>query len=117
VLTGELALLHDIGGLLAAARAGIPLTVVCANNGGGGIFDFLPVAGAADPAVYEEHIATPSDLDLAAVAALAGMEHRVASTADEVAAAAAAGPGLVEFGTDRAESVEMHREVVERATV
>jgi 2-succinyl-5-enolpyruvyl-6-hydroxy-3-cyclohexene-1-carboxylate synthase len=117
VLTGELALLHDIGGLLAAARAGIPLTVVCANNGGGGIFDFLPVAGAADPAVYEEHIATPSGLDLAAVAALAGMEHRVASTADEVAAAAATGPGLVEFGTDRAESVEMHREVVERATV
>jgi hypothetical protein len=29
----------------------------------------------------------------------------------------ATGPGLVEFGTDRAESVEMHREVVERATV
>ena len=114
VLIGELALLHDLGGLLAAARAGIPLTVVCANNGGGGIFDFLPVAGAADPAVYEEHIATPTDVDLEALAALAGMDHRLASTAEEVRAAAAAGPGLVEFRTDRADNVRLHREIVER---
>ena len=42
LLTGELALIHDIGGLLAARRAGADLTIVCANNGGGGIFDFLP---------------------------------------------------------------------------
>ncbi len=117
VLIGEVALLHDIGGLLAAARAEIPLTVVCANNGGGGIFDFLPVAGAADQAVYEEHIATPAGADLAAVAALAGIDYRLASTAHEVAAAAASGPGLVEFRTDRADSVRLHREVVERAVV
>jgi 2-succinyl-5-enolpyruvyl-6-hydroxy-3-cyclohexene-1-carboxylate synthase len=114
VLTGELALLHDVGGLLAAARAGTPLTVVCANNGGGGIFDFLPVAGTADPAVYEEHIATPVDVDLAKLAALAGMDHRLAATAEEVRAAAAAGPGLVEFRTERAESVRLHRELAER---
>ena len=114
VLTGELALLHDVGGLLAATRAGIPLTVVCANNGGGGIFDFLPVAGAADPAIYEEHIATPADVDLRTLVALAGIEHRLASTADEVRAAVAVGPGLVEFRTARADSVRLHREVVER---
>ena len=60
LLTGELALLHDIGGLLAARRAGADLHVVCINNGGGGIFDFLPVAEHADPALYEEHIATPA---------------------------------------------------------
>ena len=48
LLTGELALLHDIGGLLAARRAGADLQVVCLNNGGGGIFDFLPVAEHAD---------------------------------------------------------------------
>ena len=107
VLTGELALLHDVGGLLAAARAGIPLTVVCANNGGGGIFDFLPVAGAADPAVYEEHIATPSGVDLSALAALAGMSYGLQQAPD--------GPGLYEFRTDRAANVRLHREVVARA--
>jgi 2-succinyl-5-enolpyruvyl-6-hydroxy-3-cyclohexene-1-carboxylate synthase len=60
LLTGELALLHDVGGLFAARRAGVDLRVICIDNGGGGIFDFLPVAEHADPRVYEEHIATPA---------------------------------------------------------
>jgi 2-succinyl-5-enolpyruvyl-6-hydroxy-3-cyclohexene-1-carboxylate synthase len=91
LLTGELALLHDVGGLLAARRAGVELRIVCLNNGGGAIFDFLPVAEHADPALYEEHIATPAEVDLAALA-----------------------PGLTEIRTDRAENVALHRQVVER---
>ena len=113
LLTGELALLHDLGGLLAARRAGAELTVVCANNGGGGIFDFLPVAEHADPALYEQHIATPSGVDLAHVAALAGLPHRLASTPDEVRDAVAS-PALVEIRTNRADSVREHRLLVER---
>jgi 2-succinyl-5-enolpyruvyl-6-hydroxy-3-cyclohexene-1-carboxylate synthase len=113
LLTGELALLHDIGGLLAATRAGAELTIVCANNGGGNIFDFLPLAehGAGD--TFEEHVITPSGIDFAHVAALAGMEHRTASTPDELRAAAAE-PGLVEVRTDRAHNVQQHREVYAR---
>jgi 2-succinyl-5-enolpyruvyl-6-hydroxy-3-cyclohexene-1-carboxylate synthase len=114
LLTGDLALLHDVGGLLAARRLGAELTVVCANNGGGGIFDFLPVAGAADPAAYEEHIATPVDADFAAIAAVAGLPHTRASTVEEIRAAVAAGPALVEVRTDRAENVRLHRELYER---
>ena len=92
VLMGELALQHDAGGLLAARRAGVPLEIVCINNGGGGIFDFLPVAEHADPAAYEAHIATPSeDVDLAAL-----------------------WPGLREIRTDRRQNVRLHRELVER---
>jgi 2-succinyl-5-enolpyruvyl-6-hydroxy-3-cyclohexene-1-carboxylate synthase len=113
VLIGEVALLHDVGGLLAARRAGVELTVVCVNNGGGGIFDFLPLPGHADPALYEHHVATPTGLDLAALAALAGMEHRLAATPDEVAAAAAS-PGLVEVRTSRADNVRLHRELYAR---
>ena len=56
---------------------------------------------------------TPSGIDFAQVAALAGMEHRMATTADEVAAAAA-DPGLVEVRTDRAANVHGHREVYAR---
>ena len=110
---GELALLHDLGGLLAAARAGIELTVVCVNNGGGGIFDFLPVAGAADPDLYERHVATPSEIDLGTVATLAGMAHRQAGTPEEVASAVAS-PALIEVRTRRSDNVRLHREVVER---
>jgi 2-succinyl-5-enolpyruvyl-6-hydroxy-3-cyclohexene-1-carboxylate synthase len=92
VLIGELALQHDAGGLLAARRSGVPLEIVCINNGGGGIFDFLPVAEHADPAAYEAHIATPSeDVDLAAL-----------------------WPGLREVRTDRRQNVRLHRELVER---
>jgi 2-succinyl-5-enolpyruvyl-6-hydroxy-3-cyclohexene-1-carboxylate synthase len=91
LLTGELALLHDVGGLLAARRAGVDLRIVCLNNGGGAIFDFLPVAEHADPGLYEEHIATPADVDLSRLA-----------------------PGLTEVRTDRAQNVVLHREVVER---
>ncbi len=92
VLIGELALQHDAGGLLAARRAGVGLNVVCIDNGGGGIFDFLPVAEHADPAAYEAHIATPS----------------------EEAGVAALWPGLREVRTDRRQNVRLHRELVER---
>ena len=113
MLIGEVALLHDVGGLLAARRAGVELTVVCVNNGGGGIFDFLPLAGHADPALYEYHVATPTGIDLQALAALARMEHRLASTPAEVAAAASS-PALVEIRTSRADSVRLHRELYDR---
>lgn len=109
VLIGEIALLHDVGGVLAARRAGIDLTIVCVNNGGGGIFDFLPVAEHSDAVAYERHIATPADVDLAALAALAGMTHQLATTPAELASAIAAGLRLIEVHADRAESVEWSR--------
>jgi 2-succinyl-5-enolpyruvyl-6-hydroxy-3-cyclohexene-1-carboxylate synthase len=92
VLIGELALQHDAGGLLAARRAGVDLQIVCINNGGGGIFDFLPVAEHADPAAYEAHIATPSE----------GVE------------LTALWPGIREIRTDRRQNARLHRELVER---
>ncbi|HXB66035.1 MAG TPA: 2-succinyl-5-enolpyruvyl-6-hydroxy-3-cyclohexene-1-carboxylic-acid synthase [Solirubrobacteraceae bacterium] len=102
LLIGDVALAHDIGGLLAARRLELELTIVLIDNGGGGIFDFLPVAqspmarrGAespmarggtdcgqrstgGDPAeedLYTRHIATPTGLDFAQAARLYGLEH------------------------------------------
>ena len=86
LLIGELALLHDLGGLLAARRAGARLTIVCVNNGGGGIFDLLPVAGVAEAEAYERHIATPTDLALTRIAELSGMRHATATTPTQVRA-------------------------------
>ncbi|HYI37785.1 MAG TPA: 2-succinyl-5-enolpyruvyl-6-hydroxy-3-cyclohexene-1-carboxylic-acid synthase [Thermoleophilaceae bacterium] len=97
VLIGEVALVHDAGGLLAAGRAGADLRVICVNNGGGGIFDFLPLPGHAEAAVYEEHVATPTGVEPAALAALAGMKHLFS-----------------EVRTDRADSVRLHRELYQR---
>lgn len=108
LLTGELALLHDLGGLVAAARHGARPTIVCVNNGGGGIFDFLPVAEQAQAASYVEHIVTPADVDLAHVAALARLPHVVAGTPAEIRDAAT-DAALIEVRTERAANVALHR--------
>jgi len=110
LLTGELALLHDLGGVMTAKRLGAELTVVCVNNSGGGIFDFLPVAEHAAPELYGEHIATPSGVDVERIAALAGLPYTLAETPDEIGAAAFM-PGVIEVRTDRENNVKMHRQL------
>ena len=109
LLTGDLALLHDSGGLLAARRLGVPLTIVVVNNDGGGIFSFLPVA-AATPR-FEELFGTPHGLDLAHLAALAGAHFARPTTAPALRAALrdASGLSLIELRTDRRANVEVHR--------
>jgi len=110
LLTGDLALIYDLSGLAAARRLGVDLTIVCVNNGGGGIFDFLPVAEHADPDLFETQIVTPSGLTMAEVATLADLPHVVADDASAVAAALDE-PGLVEYRTDRVTNVQKHREL------
>ena len=41
-LLGDLAYQHDLGGLALAAGRGAVIVIVAVNNGGAGIFDFLP---------------------------------------------------------------------------
>jgi 2-succinyl-5-enolpyruvyl-6-hydroxy-3-cyclohexene-1-carboxylate synthase len=141
LLIGDVALAHDIGGLLAAARLGLKVTIVLLDNGGGGIFDFLPVSraamtrepepgpssdemtgsGARDerPApedIYTRHIATPTGLDFAKAAALYGLSHeRVGDVPGFRAALERALAGgrssIVEVSRGRVENVELHGRV------
>jgi len=114
LLIGELALVHDVGALLAGRRLDLELTIVCVNNGGGGIFDFLRVADHAEAEAYERLVATPSGVDLARLADGLELRHVRAETPDDVRRAAGEGPGLIEVRTDRASNVALHREVFER---
>jgi 2-succinyl-5-enolpyruvyl-6-hydroxy-3-cyclohexene-1-carboxylate synthase len=116
LLIGDVALLHDLGGLLAARRLGLELTIVVLNNDGGGIFHFLPVSG--EGGAFEEHIATPHGISLERVAALFELDHVRAAEEGALRAAlcAATGSGrvtLIEVATDRAENLALHRRLAE----
>jgi 2-succinyl-5-enolpyruvyl-6-hydroxy-3-cyclohexene-1-carboxylate synthase len=121
LLIGDVALAHDIGGLIAAARLGLKLTIVLLENGGGGIFDFLPVARAPvalEGDVYTEHITTPPGLDFAAPATLFGLGHeRVADVQGFRSALeralAAEGTSVIEVNTERAANVALHARIWE----
>jgi len=117
LLTGDVALAHDIGGLLAARRLELALTIVLLDNGGGAIFDFLPVARAKMALAggrYSEHIATPTGLDFARAGALYGLEHeRVTDlvgfrAALERALRRRAASSIIEVPSDRGANLELH---------
>jgi 2-succinyl-5-enolpyruvyl-6-hydroxy-3-cyclohexene-1-carboxylate synthase len=121
LLIGDVAFAHDIGGLLAASRLDLKLTIVLVSNGGGGIFDFLPVSStpmALERDLYTEHIATPTGLDFANAAALYGLTHECADSLPALRAAleralSQAQSAIVEVPTagDRTENVHLHRRV------
>lgn len=70
-LCGDLSFLHDLPSLeLAAQHQDRDAVLVVIDNGGGGIFDLLPVGGLPD---YRRLIRTPSRLDIAAAAAAFGL--------------------------------------------
>ena len=118
LLIGDVALAHDMGGLMAARRLGLALTIVLLNNDGGGIFHFLPVAGERD--AFEEHVATPHGLDFAHAASLYGCGYELAGGVSGLEAALGAGLAgegttIIEVRTDREENLALHRRVADAA--
>jgi len=91
LILGDVSLLHDIGGLAAAHSAVGPLTIIVLNNGGGRIFEQLPVASRPEFSGAMALFTTPHEYDFAGAAGLYGLPfHRVTSprelreTLDEV---------------------------------
>jgi 2-succinyl-5-enolpyruvyl-6-hydroxy-3-cyclohexene-1-carboxylate synthase len=72
LLTGDLAFLHDVSGLVTAKRLEASLTIVVLDNDGGGIFSQLPVARSGKPESFEAFFRTPHSGDLEALAAGVG---------------------------------------------
>jgi 2-succinyl-5-enolpyruvyl-6-hydroxy-3-cyclohexene-1-carboxylate synthase len=118
LVIGDVALLHDLGGLVAARLQGLSATIVVIANDGGGIFSFLPqatadVPGAGLPEHFEELFGTPHGIDLGPVVTALGVEHRLVGAGDLRAAleASLAEPGVqvLELRTDRARNGALHR--------
>jgi 2-succinyl-5-enolpyruvyl-6-hydroxy-3-cyclohexene-1-carboxylate synthase len=112
LLIGDVALIHDLGGLIQASRH--KLTIVLLHNDGGGIFHFLPVSGEGE--AFVEHVATPHGLDFAHAASLFGCGYEVAEDVQGFRAAlgralAAEPTSIVAVHTDREANVALHRAV------
>ncbi|MEO7369085.1 MAG: 2-succinyl-5-enolpyruvyl-6-hydroxy-3-cyclohexene-1-carboxylic-acid synthase [Gemmatimonadaceae bacterium] len=113
LVIGDLALYHDMNGLLAAKLHDLDVTIVVINNDGGGIFSFLPQA--AHDEHFEKLFGTPHGLDFEPAADLYGAVYRRADDSASLRKAVAegvAGKGLhiIEVRTDRARNVELHRD-------
>jgi len=71
-LLGDLAFLHDVSALVNLPN--VPCTFVVLDNGGGGIFSFLPQARALEETRFEQLFGTPPSSDIGDVARGFGLE-------------------------------------------
>jgi 2-succinyl-5-enolpyruvyl-6-hydroxy-3-cyclohexene-1-carboxylate synthase len=110
-LTGDVAMLHDIGSLATMARLEIPLTVLVVNNDGGGIFHFLPQAGHEH---FERHFGTPHGASFTSIGRGFGLEAQEVSSGRDLEGALTTigdAPRLLEVRTDRTANVDAHRAI------
>ena len=111
LLTGDQAFLHDVGSLAVVAKRP-NLEVIVINNGGSGIFEFLPISQAGD--AFEKYFLAPQQADIPSVAAAFGVEARRCTSIEALGEALAApglGPRIVEVVVDRAHNVYIHKQI------
>ena len=117
LITGDVSFIHDLNGLLAVGRLGVEnLVIVLINNGGGGIFRRLPIAGHEPP--FEELFFTPHELAFEHAARFYGLAY--ARTDDRVTLAARLQvalherePVIIEVRTDSITDLAHQRAVIE----
>jgi 2-succinyl-5-enolpyruvyl-6-hydroxy-3-cyclohexene-1-carboxylate synthase len=115
-LLGDIAFLHDSTALVGIRERGVDLVVVVIDNDGGGIFSFLPQAGALPDATFEQLFGTPHGVRVEELAAAHGITSLVVEDASYVASAVKAslesgGVWLVVARTDRVANVKLHDEL------
>ncbi|HEY9897939.1 MAG TPA: 2-succinyl-5-enolpyruvyl-6-hydroxy-3-cyclohexene-1-carboxylic-acid synthase [Pantanalinema sp.] len=118
LVTGDLAFLHDLGGLLAVRHLEAPFVALVLNNDGGAIFSHLPISGF--PEIFEPYFGTPHGLRFEGAAGLFGLDHAVATTpceaAEQVARAMTSGRAtIVEVPTARTDEALAYQALMKRA--
>ncbi len=113
---GDLALMHDMNGLLATREEGVEVVFVVIHNDGGGIFHMLPVR--EEEPHFTPYFATPHGLDFRHAAALYGLPYArlegPAGVGEALAEALQAGGSrILEVRSDREENRRRRRAVVE----
>ncbi len=111
LLVGDQAFLHDVGSL--AVVAGRPnLDIVVINNGGSGIFEFLPISQAGE--AFDKYFLAPQQADIPSVAAAFGVAACRCTSIEELGELLETpqhGPRIVEVVVDRAHNVYIHKQI------
>ncbi|RMI30902.1 2-succinyl-5-enolpyruvyl-6-hydroxy-3-cyclohexene-1-carboxylic-acid synthase [Nocardia stercoris] len=111
-LMGDLTFLHDASGLLIGPTEPRPeeLTIVVANDDGGGIFELLEQGDPQYAGVFERVFGTPHGMDLAALCAAYRIPHRQVDTAELADRLSRPAPGMrvLEVATERSGLRELH---------
>jgi 2-succinyl-5-enolpyruvyl-6-hydroxy-3-cyclohexene-1-carboxylate synthase len=119
-LLGDLAFLHDSTALVRGRREpALPAVLVVVDNGGGGIFSFLPQASELDEAYFERLFGTPQRIDVADLARAAGCDTTEVASQQEIPEqldaalynAARRGPAVVVVRSDRKANLALHTEL------
>jgi 2-succinyl-5-enolpyruvyl-6-hydroxy-3-cyclohexene-1-carboxylate synthase len=109
VLIGDLAFVHDSNALVGLAARGADLRIVSVDNGGGGIFSFLPQATRLDHDRFEQLFGTPHGTDVLALAAAHGIAtHDIDSAVALGEQLGRRGPWVVRVSSTRDRNVEVH---------
>ena len=112
LLIGDIALLHDVNGLINLASRKIDLRIVVIDNNGGGIFSFLPQAQTLDEAKFEKIFGTPHDANIKMLAQAHQINtHELTNISDLAEVLSQRGPWLARVVTDRQENVKVHERI------
>jgi 2-succinyl-5-enolpyruvyl-6-hydroxy-3-cyclohexene-1-carboxylate synthase len=114
LLTGDLTLFHDMNGLMMAKNYQLPLDIIVINNNGGGIFSFLPQAGA--PKYFEQLFGTPLNIEIKKIADLYDIDYHqlnVPEALSQILQTPSKTTRLIEYKSDRQRNRDDHREVLE----
>ncbi|MDO4927909.1 MAG: 2-succinyl-5-enolpyruvyl-6-hydroxy-3-cyclohexene-1-carboxylic-acid synthase [Corynebacterium sp.] len=119
-LIGDITFLHEVGGLLTGVDAQPEnLTIVVANDAGGGIFETLEIGDAAYRQHFEQAVGTPHQVDFAALADAYQVEFHQVDTLQSLIEALidttdAGGFHLIEAKTTRSTRRAMHQDLQAR---
>lgn len=109
-IIGDVSALHDLSSLAMLREQRVPLKLVIINNGGGGIFSFLPVASFHQG--FERHFATAHPFAFAPLAAAMQIPHHHPVRDQQLRTLLrthSEGAMIIEVCTDRAENIALHR--------
>lgn len=114
-LIGDLTFLHDASGLLIGPGEPRPadLTIVVANDDGGGIFELLEQGDPQYAGVFERIFGTPHGMDLAALCAAYRVPHRQVAPGELAGELVGHAHGIrvLEVATERSSLRELHAAV------